>query len=159
MADRLGESSNITQLVMYALQSITVLFEAICSFQGQDERVRALKSEVEALTVELELLLDTQERNPGVDFNPLKTPLHRCGKACNEYGSLIARFTKNPSGSPPSDRDLIKQKYLQGDIDDFKKMLGVYKSTINIALANAKMYASSPMSCPFLFIKLIIEFF
>lgn len=33
----------------------------------------------------------------------------------------------------------VKQKYLQGDVTDFKDMLAGYKATINIAVANVNI--------------------
>ncbi|KAM0185935.1 hypothetical protein ACHAPI_011973 [Fusarium lateritium] len=39
----------------------------------------------------------------------------------------------------PSLRDWVNQQYLKGDIADIREMLAGYKSTINIALANANM--------------------
>ncbi|CAG9951335.1 unnamed protein product [Clonostachys rosea f. rosea IK726] len=143
MGDPLSIASSVVALVTFALQSSVVLYSTVRSFQSQDRDVRALKGELNDLTTVLECLLDTVTNHPELDFAALKTPLHRCGKACEEYGDIITRCTKHSTGSRPSIRDWITQKYLQGDIDDFRAMLAGYKSTINIALANANIHAAA----------------
>lgn len=140
MAEPIGVASGIIALVTFALKSSVVLHETIRGFQSLEKNARALKGEVNDLAVVLESLLETVRTNPDIDFEALKIPLHRCGKSCEEYGKLIARYSKHSTESRPSLRDWVKQKYLQGDITDFKDMLAVYKSTINIALANANLY-------------------
>ena len=142
MADPLSIASSVVALVTFALQSSAVLYTTVRSFQSQDKDVRALKGELGDLTSVLESLLDTVTSHPNLEFDALKIPLHRCGKACQEYGALIERCSKHSTESRPSIRDWITQKYLQGDIDDFRAMLAGYKSTINIALANANMCAA-----------------
>lgn len=139
MADPVSTASGIIALVTFALKSTVILYDTVRSFQSQEKTARALKNELSDVTGVLESLLETVKNNPDIDFEALKLPLHRCGKSCEEYGKLIVRCTKHSNGSRPSFRDWVKQKYLQGDINDFKDMLAVYKSTINIALANANM--------------------
>lgn len=145
MADPLSIASSVVALVTFALQSSVVLYSTVRSFQSQDKEVRALKDELSDLTTVLESLLDTVTNNPDLPFDALKTPLHRCGKACEEYGALIERCSKHSTEARSSIRDWITQKYLQGDIEDFRAMLAGYKSTINIALANANMYVHAPL--------------
>jgi len=138
MADPLSISAGVLALVTFAFNSSVTLYTTIRSFQSQDKNARALKNELGDLTSVLEALLETITNNSNLDFTPLKLPVLRCGKACEEYGQLIARCTKHAKGRP-SLRDWATQKYLQGDITDFKDMLAGYKATINIALANANM--------------------
>ncbi|KAK2608986.1 hypothetical protein QQS21_002466 [Conoideocrella luteorostrata] len=133
MADVLGIGGS-------ALRASMALHGTIRSFQSQNKDARALKTEVNDLTGVLESLLETVASNPTLDFKLLELPLKRCGKACEEYGAVIARCTKHSGEtSRPSMRDWITQKYLQGDINDFRLMLAAHKSTINIALANANL--------------------
>ncbi|KAI0012758.1 hypothetical protein F4779DRAFT_643589 [Xylariaceae sp. FL0662B] len=109
-------------------------------FEGVWTHARALKAEVSHLTGVLSSLLETIADNPGLDFRALERPLQRCGKACEEYSQIISRCTKrSDSISRSSVRDWITQKYLQGDINDFRSMVAAHKSTISIALANANL--------------------
>ena len=147
MADPLSISASIIALVTFAVASSTNLYATIRAFQSQDKRVRALKSELGDLKGVLKALLETVSDNPDLDFDALKPPLHRCGNACKEYGDLISRFTERPTSSRSAVRHWFTEKYLQGDITDFKAMLAGYKSTINIALANANMYVLRRLLC------------
>ncbi|RSL40933.1 hypothetical protein CEP54_015971 [Fusarium duplospermum] len=139
MADGLSIASGVVALAAFAFKSSTVLYTTIRDFQSQDKNVRALKNELSDLRGVLKSLADTVDNNSNVSFDALKLPLLRCGKTCEEYGDLIARCTKHSSSSRPSLRDWISQQYLKGSITDFKEMLAGYKSTINIALANANI--------------------
>ena len=112
----------------------------IRGLHSQDRDVRALKAEISDLTGVLSSLLDTISANPSLNFEYLKRPLQRCGNACEEYGKIVTRCTKHSSATSRSSvRDWVTQKYLQGDINDFRAMLAAHKSTINIALANANL--------------------
>ncbi|RBA11871.1 hypothetical protein FPRO05_14150 [Fusarium proliferatum] len=122
-----------------ALKACIALHDAIRSFRSQDRDARALKAEVNDLSVVLGFLLETMANNPTIDFKGLELPLERCGTVCRDYTEIVKRCTKHSNGSKSSKRDWIAQKYLQGDINDFRIMLATYKSTINIALANANL--------------------
>lgn len=139
MADGLSVASSVIALVAFAFKSSTVLYTTIRDFQSQDKNARALKTELTDLRGVLESLAETVDNNRDINFDTLKLPLLRCGKTCEEYGDLIARCTKHSSPSRPSLRDWLSQQYLKGDITDFREMLAGYKSTINIALANANL--------------------
>ncbi|KAH7120320.1 hypothetical protein B0J13DRAFT_532213 [Dactylonectria estremocensis] len=141
MADGLSIASGVVALVTFAFQSSATLYTTIRDFQSQDKNARALKNELADLRGVLQSLAETVADNPDINFEALKLPLYRCGKTCEDYGGLIARFTKHSNSSRPSLRDWIGQQYLKGDITDFKDMLSGYKSTINIALANANIRA------------------
>ncbi|RYC79246.1 hypothetical protein BFJ63_vAg17873, partial [Fusarium oxysporum f. sp. narcissi] len=139
MADGLSVASSVIALVAFAFKSSTVLYTTIRDFQSQDKNARALKNELADLRGVLQSLAETVDNNDDINFDALKLPLLRCGKTCEEYGDLIARCTKHSSSSRPSLRDWVNQQYLKGDITDIREMLAGYKSTINIALANANM--------------------
>ncbi|KAL0938210.1 uncharacterized protein CTRU02_207941 [Colletotrichum truncatum] len=123
----------------FTLKACTDLLVLVRGLKSQHKDARALKSELSDLIGVLNALLATVSDHPNIDLESLKRPLQRCGKACEEYGEIIKRCTKHSNDSRPSLRDWITQKYLQGDITDFKNMLAAYKSTINIALANANL--------------------
>ncbi|KAH7176249.1 hypothetical protein EDB81DRAFT_836346 [Dactylonectria macrodidyma] len=137
--DPVSVTTSVLAVGGFALTASTTLHNIIRSYQSQNKDARALKAEVNDLTVVLGLLLETIANNPTLDFKGLELPLQRCGTVCEDYAKVIARCTKHSDGSRPSARDWITQKYLQGDINDFRTMLTTYKSTINIALANANL--------------------
>ncbi|KAI8234544.1 hypothetical protein K4K57_009360 [Colletotrichum sp. SAR 10_99] len=138
--DPFAVATGIIASATFAFTSCTAFHGLIRSLQSQNKDARALKAEVGDLAAVLSSLLETIASNPNLDFEVLKQPLQRCGQACEEYGKIIAQCTKHSNEtSRPSVRDWIAQRYLQGDINDFKDMLSAHKSTINIALANANL--------------------
>ncbi|KAK6844044.1 hypothetical protein PG987_004904 [Apiospora arundinis] len=140
MADPLSITASVLAVGGFALKSSIALHRIIRGLHSQDRDARALKAEISDLTGVLSSLLDTISANPSLDFEYLKRPLQRCGNACEEYGKIVARCTKHSSTTSRSSvRDWVTQKYLQGDINDFRAMLAAHKSTINIALANANL--------------------
>ncbi|KAI0165319.1 hypothetical protein GGR52DRAFT_575403 [Hypoxylon sp. FL1284] len=66
-----------------------VLYTTVRSFQSQDKKVRALKGELGDLTDVLKSLLETVNNNPSINFDNLKRPLHRCGKACEDISPKL----------------------------------------------------------------------
>lgn len=140
MADALNITSGILAAGGSALKASTALHELIRSFRSQDRDARALEAEINDLNVVLESLLEMIANNPNHDFTALELPLQRCGRVCEEYYSVVQKCTQRSSDkSRPSVRDWIAQKYLQGDINNFKEMLAMYKATIKIALADANL--------------------
>jgi hypothetical protein len=139
MGDPLSITAGVLAVGGFALKSSMALHSIIRGFQSQNKDARALKAEISDLTGVLTSLLETISNNPTLNFQPLERPLQRCGNACEEYGKIIARCMKHSNDSRSSMRDWITQKYLQGDINDFRTMLAAHKSTINIALANANL--------------------
>lgn len=139
MADPLSVSAGIVALVTFAFQCSITLYQTVRDVQSQDRKARALKSELAELSGVLESLLETVNNNPELDFKTLELPLRRCGNACKEYGEIVVRCTKYSTASRSSVRDWVAQKYMQGDITEFRDMLAGYKLTINIALANANL--------------------
>ncbi|OLN97070.1 hypothetical protein CCHL11_02127 [Colletotrichum chlorophyti] len=140
MADPITITTSVLAVGGFALKSSIALRDLIRSLQSQNRDARALKDELNDLTDVLSSLIETIANNPSLDFQSLKRPLQRCGNACEEYGKIIERCTKHSNNTSRSSvRDWLTQKYLQGDINDFKAMLAAHKSTINIALAHANL--------------------
>lgn len=120
MADPPGDS--IVTLVARASESSESLHVALRSFHSQDKGVRALKDELALLNRVLRSLSDKVTTNPDMDFEALKPPLRRCHDACRGFAA----------------------DHLQGDFAsfaNFKTMVAVYKSIIEVASASADMYA------------------
>lgn len=139
MGDPLSITAGILAVGGFALKSSITLHGIIRGFQSQNKDARALKAEVNDLTAILSSLIETVSDHPTLNLEALKGPLERCGHACEEYGKIISRCVKHSDTPRSSVRDWITQKYLQGDINDFRTMLAAHKSTISIALANANL--------------------
>ncbi len=139
MAELIGLSSGLVALVTFALKSSTLLYDTVQSYRSHPKNVRDLKEELEALGTVLQALSATVEQAKDKDFTALKLPLLRCGNACKEFDEVIAKCSSRSGGSRTSFRDWAKLKYMGDGIDEFRRMLAGYKSTINIALADANL--------------------
>ncbi|KAK0724164.1 hypothetical protein B0H67DRAFT_479894 [Lasiosphaeris hirsuta] len=143
MADPVSLSSGVVALMTFTLQSSVVLYKAIESYRSHPKNVRDLKEELEALAGVLKALSETAEKHKEIDLMALKLPLLRCGKACHEFEEALAKCSSRSGGSRTSFRDWAKLKYMGDGIDEFRRMLAGYKSTIIIALAHANLQQSS----------------
>ncbi|KAH6842469.1 hypothetical protein B0I37DRAFT_381990 [Chaetomium sp. MPI-CAGE-AT-0009] len=143
MAEPISLASGLVALVAFALQSSTLLYDTVKSYRSHPKNVRDLNEELEALSVVLRALSETVEQNKGIDFTALEVPLFRCGNACKEFEDAIAKCSARSGGSRTSFRDWAKLRYMGDGIDEFRRMLAGYKSTINIALANANLRQTS----------------
>ncbi len=139
MAELIGLSSGLVALVAFALKSSTLLYDTVQSYYSHPKNVRDLKEELEALAVVLRALSETVEQNKNTNLTALELPLFRCGNACKEFDEVIAKCSSRSGGSGTSFRDWAKLKYMGDGIDEFRRMLAGYKSTINIALADANL--------------------
>lgn len=141
MAEAIGLASALITLVTFSIQSSSALHQTIKDFNSHKRIVRELKEELEELRGILSSLhqavLDSK-----ADFTALKTPLLRCGNACNEFEMVIRKATENSHGPRTSIRDWAKLRYMGGDITSFKNALASYKATITIALCDANLYVS-----------------
>ncbi|KAI5460910.1 hypothetical protein BGZ63DRAFT_473199 [Mariannaea sp. PMI_226] len=134
-----NNTTRIRTVGSLALKASKAFHATLRSLRSQDQDARALKREVADLNGVLGSLLETIASNPTLDFHALEIPLVHCGHACEEYTKVIAQCLKHSEASRLRACDWITQEYLQGDINDFRAMLAIYKSTINITLANANL--------------------
>jgi hypothetical protein len=139
MADPISLASGLVALVTFALQSSTLLYQTVDSYRSHSKKVRDLKEELEALALVLQTLSETVEKNKDTKLTALELPLLRCGNACKEFKDVITKCSARSGGSRTSFRDWAKLRYMGDGIDEFREMLAGYKSTINIALADANL--------------------
>jgi hypothetical protein len=138
MADPISIASRLLTLVVFALQSSNLLYQAVESFHNNQRAVRELREELEALDGVLQSLLEIAT-NTDAHLTTLKLPLLRCGKACKDFEAVIVKCIAHSGGPRTSFRDWAKLRYMGDDIVGFKNMLAGYKSIITIALGDANM--------------------
>lgn len=137
MAEAISLASGVLALTTFAIQSTKTLFDVVESFRNKARTVRELKEELEALEQVL-LSLQAIQNDPEIDLSTLKLPLLRCGQACEGFAELVQRCTSG-SNKDKSFRTWMMLTYRGRDIISFRNLIGVYKSTIAIALADANM--------------------
>lgn len=138
MAEAIGVASGLLALSLFALKSTTTLYNTISSFQSHNSRVKDLQLELEALTSVLGPLSDTIGTTD-TDLTSLDLPLRRCGIACHDFEEELLRCTARSNGVRTSFRDWAKLRYMDEDIDGFKRLIAGYKLTVNIALTHATL--------------------
>lgn len=138
MTDPISLASGILALTAFAIQSTKTLYDVIDSYRNKSRTVRELKEELEALDVVLQSLEGIQTDDQ-VQLSVLKLPLLRCGQACRNFAEIIEKSTARSSEDRASFRDWFKLTYRGKDIASFRNIIGAYKSTIAIALADVNM--------------------
>jgi hypothetical protein len=139
MAEAIGLASGLLALASFALQGSTTLYQTVKSFQSHLKRINELLEELEALNGVLGSLVETVKIATDVDLSTLDLPLLRCGNVCKEFEQEIRRCSSRSGGNRTSFRDWAKLKYMDEDIDGFRRRITGYQSTINIALTDATL--------------------
>jgi hypothetical protein len=139
MAEIIGMASGLLTLASFASQSSITLYETVKSFNFHPKRVRDLIEELEALIAVLGLLKDMAITPAGASLPALDLPLKRCGNACKSFEQQLVKCLSQSGGDRTSFRDWARVRYLSDDIDSFRQLLAGYRSTFNIALANAAL--------------------
>ncbi|EXJ75896.1 uncharacterized protein A1O5_00404 [Cladophialophora psammophila CBS 110553] len=138
MAEPIGLASGVLTLTVFTLQSTKTLYEVVDSFRNNSRNIRELKQELEALEAVLSSLNNIQS-DEQIDLSALKLPLLRCGQACRDFADIIEKCTARSNGDKSSFRDWVMLTYRGKDIVGFKNIIGAYKSTITIALADVNI--------------------
>ncbi|KAK6844043.1 hypothetical protein PG987_004903 [Apiospora arundinis] len=137
MAETIGLASGLLALATFALKSSVALSTTIRDYQHHPKRVRELIEELDALSDVLRLLTDTTATD--IDLSFLAIPLRQCDSACREFEAELKSCSSRSGSDRTSFRDWMKLRYMGDDIDEFRQMLGGYKSTISIALNIANL--------------------
>lgn len=139
MAEPISLASGLLTLATFALQSSTTLIKTVQSFEYHPKSVRDLKDVLEALSAALGSLVETFGATTDKTLSALDLPLLRCGNACNEFEQAIQNCLSQSSSSRTSFREWARVKYMGMDINNFTQLLAGYKSTIDIAFADATL--------------------
>lgn len=138
MADPISITASIVALATFAFQSSQALYNAVDSIKNNSRSVRELKDEAEALSSVLVSLTETVT-NSDADFSALETPLRKCGELCNASAKVISKCSVHGGAGKFSWRDFLNSTYRGKTITELRSMIGAYKGTIAIALADANM--------------------
>ncbi|KAK2777128.1 hypothetical protein CKAH01_12253 [Colletotrichum kahawae] len=143
MAEAIGLASGLVSIASLAFQSSITLYNTVQSIRAHPKRARDLLDELQALSEVLRLLTETVDAAPEDNLTALELPLRRCDEACREFGQELSRCSSRSGGDRASFRDWARLQYMGDGIDEFTQLLAGYKSTINIALADAQLHRSA----------------
>lgn len=139
MTEPLELASGLAALAKFAFQSCMTLYKTLQRFQSHPKRVRDLMEELESFNKVLGRLGETVSVATELDLSALKLPLWRCGNACKAFDEVIARCATRFSASRISFRDWSKLRYMDEDIDGFRRHLAAYKLTFTVAVTGANL--------------------
>jgi len=142
MAEPIGVASGLVALTVFAFKSSIALYQTIDSFRHHSDTIRDLRNELEALQGALRSLTETADGG-GASFPALSLPLLRCGNACRDFEQKILSSASRSGTALANFRGWAKLRYLGDDVDNFRRMLSGYKSTILIAITDATLYVYS----------------
>ena len=98
-----------------------------------------LKHQLSALANVLRSLHDLAEHDDTI-CALLEAPLRQCCVACEDFRALLEDCRRNAKDGKPSFSEWMRLRYRNGDIVSFIESLGMYKSTIGIAVADANLW-------------------
>ncbi len=90
----------------------------------------------------MDSLNETLNVTAEIDVSALDLPLLRCGNACKEFQEELLKCLSRSDGGRTSIHDWAKLRYMDDDIDRFRRLLAGYKLTITIALTDTSLYAA-----------------
>jgi Fungal N-terminal domain of STAND proteins len=126
--DPFSTAVSILTLVTFCVNSSTSLYRTIDGLKSRKQDVRYLKTEVENLNIVLQALEKNIEETTE-NFEVLRLILQQCDQACKDFEKEVLE----------SLRAWAKLQYLGSDINNFRKLIGSYKATMTIALADSNL--------------------
>jgi hypothetical protein len=138
MTDSISIQSSARALTTFTFDSTVSLCKTIASFESDDRGPGEVSEELEPLS---EALYRLKEQNcmDEEDFNDLRLPLLRCGKACKQFEDLILRNSSRSGERRICFQGWEELQYMKNDIVGFKYMIARYKNTIGIAIQLSMM--------------------
>lgn len=128
----------IVSLVTLCISSTTALYKTIEGLQSRKQDVRNLKGEVGNLNVVLQAVSKNIE-DTTQEFEVLQVILQHCNQACKDFNETVLNKVRLSNGRFDEFKSWAKIQYLGGDIDNFRKLIGSYKATLTIALADSNL--------------------
>lgn len=138
MADPVSVAASVVALTTFAIQSSKALYDAIDKVKNGSRNLRELKDEMSSLENVLASLSETISVSEA-DFTALETPLQKCGQLCQDFAIVLNKCSARSGDGKFSWRDFFNSTYKGKDILDLRSLIGAYKGTIAIALADANM--------------------
>lgn len=137
--DPFSTSVTILTLATLCVQATTSLYKTINGINSRKEDVRSLKTEVEDLNVVLQALEKNLEEGTE-HFEILRLILQHCRQACVRFEEAVLVALKDAGGPFQDIKIWTKLQFLGSNISDFRKLIGSYKATLTIALADSNLY-------------------
>jgi Fungal N-terminal domain of STAND proteins len=136
--DPFSTAVSILTLVTFCVNSSTSLYRTIDGLKSRKQDVRYLKTEVENLNIVLQALEKNIEETTE-NFEVLRLILQQCDQACKDFEKEVLESLRDSDGRLQEIKAWAKLQYLGSDINNFRKLIGSYKATMTIALADSNL--------------------
>ncbi|KAK5103205.1 hypothetical protein LTS08_004010 [Lithohypha guttulata] len=137
MAEVIGAVSGLAALIGIACKGIQSLIKCLKEIHNAPDVVLELIAQLEAILVVLQSLEKTIDGDDDA-LKTLKGPIEWCGTACIQLRTRLIGLGSNQSHASRL-VDWTKLKFMGNDIEDFKKAMASYKSTICIAVGDVNL--------------------
>lgn len=128
----------ILTLVSLGVTSSASLYKTIDGLKSRKRDVRNLKAEVGDLNIVLQALAKNIEETTE-NFEVLRLILQQCVQACENFAKEVLDNVKQSESRVEGVKAWAKLQLLGSDIDNFRKLIGSYKATMTIALADSNL--------------------
>lgn len=136
--DPLSITVSVLALVQFCIKSSASLHKAIDGFNNSKRDVQHLKAEVGNLNIVLQAL-EKHIQEATDNFEILRLILQQCGQTCADFDKAVLDALGDPGDRLQGMKAWIRLQYRGSDIDNFRKLIGSYKATITIALADLNL--------------------
>jgi hypothetical protein len=156
MAEAIGLTSGLLTLAAFAFKSSVALYQTVQGIENHPDAVQDLVRELEALQGALRSLTETVGATKDADLSALNLPLMRCGNACHDFEQKLLSCVSRSGSVRANFRGWARLRYLGDDVDNFRRMLAGYKSTILIAITDVTLYVFLRLPCvhcPYMYLQ------
>lgn len=139
--DPVSMTVNVLTLVTFCVKSTATLHKAIDGFKSSKRDVQHLKNDIGDLNIVLQAL----ERNVGEsteNFEVLKLVLQQCTQECEDFHKAVLEALGEPDNRLQGVKAWVRLQYHGNDIESFRKLIGSYKATLTIVLADSNLRTS-----------------
>lgn len=128
----------IFSLVTLCISSSASLYKAVDAIKSRKQDVRHLKKEVGDLNIVLQALAKNLEETTE-NFEILRLILEQCGRACKDFEEKVLDKLGKTESPLKDVKAFARLQLLGGSVNSFRKLIGSYKATLTIALADANL--------------------
>lgn len=129
---------SILMLVGFGITSSTSLYKIIDGLNSRKQEIRYLKAEVGDLKIVLQALVKNIEET-SENFEILRLILEQCDVACKNFEKEVLSKVGESKSRVGEVKVWTRLQFLGGDIGKFQRLIGSYKATVTIALADANL--------------------
>jgi len=136
--DPFSITASTLTLATACVKSSALLYKAIEGFRSARTDVQNLRSDVGDLNIVLQAL-EKNIQESTENFEVLKLILQQCADACETFHKAVLVALGQPDDRLQGIKAWVRLQYHGSNIESFRKLIGSYKATMTIALADSNL--------------------